>query len=70
MTNEQISKVFVYHAPIGDQAARYERIRELGRKFALELNELCPDSRELSVAHTKLQEVVMFANAAIAINES
>lgn len=70
MTNEQINKVFVYHAPINDQGPRYDRIRELGRKFALKLNELCPDSRELSVAHTKLQEVVMFANAAIAINES
>ena len=29
----------------------------------------CPDSRELSVALTKLEEAVMWANAAIARNE-
>lgn len=69
MTREQIESTFVYHAPKGDQAARYERIRAAGKDFALLLLDLCPASRDLSAAHTKLQEVVMFANAAIAINE-
>lgn len=69
MTVEQIEATFVYHAPKGDQAARYEKIRKAGKDLALLLCELCPASRDLSVAHTKLQEVVMFANAAIAINE-
>ena len=69
MTKAQIEQVFTYHAPKNDQAARYERIRSAGKDLALLLAELCPDCRELAVAHTKLQEVIMFANAAIAINE-
>jgi hypothetical protein len=69
MTRDQIEKTFVYHAPKDGQAAKYERIRAAGKEFALLLSELCPESRDLSVAHTKLQEVVMFANASIAINE-
>lgn len=69
MTKPQIESVFTYHAPKGDQAARYEKIRAAAKEFALLLVDVCPESRELSVAHTHLQTVVMFANASIAINE-
>ena len=60
---------FVYHAPHGDQVKRYEKIRALGYNLAERLNELCPDSREKSIAITKLEESIMWANAAIARNE-
>ena len=60
---------FTYHAPKNDQPARYEDIRKTGREFAEVVNAHCPDSRERSLAITKIEEAVMWANAAIARNE-
>ena len=64
-----IEKNFSYHAPKGDQSERYERIREKAKVLAAYINEKCPDSREKSLAFTKLEESVMWANASIARNE-
>lgn len=66
MKTEDIDNRFTYHAPKGTQPAMYEEIRELARNYANRLNELCPESREKSLAITHLEEVVFFANAAIA----
>jgi hypothetical protein len=41
----------------------------MARKLAYLINEDCPDGREKSIAITKLEESVMWANAAIARNE-
>lgn len=65
-----IEKTFTYHAPFGSQATRYHLIREKAKALATEIVTCCPDSRERSVALTRLQESVMFANASIAINET
>ncbi|HSS39847.1 MAG TPA: hypothetical protein VLT58_13865 [Polyangia bacterium] len=64
-----IANRFTYHPPFGDQPARYERIRAAGLDLAGILSELCPTSRELSLALTNLDQVVMWANASIARNE-
>jgi len=68
MEKELLEHRFTYHAPKGDQAKRYETIREEAKTFALLMNELCPDSRELSLALTHLETSVFFANASIARN--
>lgn len=68
-TVEQIEKAFTYHPPKSDQPTRYEAIRQVGREMANCLAGLCPPSRELSLALTKLEEAVMWANASIARNE-
>ena len=62
---------FTYHPPKAElnQAERYTGIRDKGKILALYLLEQCPESRELSLAITKLEEAVMWANAAIARNE-
>lgn len=60
---------FTYHPPRPDQPPRYEQIREDALRLALNIQVNCPPSRERSLAHTKLDEVVMWANAAIARNE-
>jgi hypothetical protein len=60
---------FTYHKPFGDQTARYEDIRAIAFDYADYLVNNCPDSRELSLAITKLEEVVFWANAAIARHE-
>lgn len=69
MKREDIDNRFNYHAPKGTQPVKYEEIRELARHIAHRLNELCPESREKSLAITQLEGAVMWANAAIARNE-
>lgn len=66
MNAEEIVTRFTYHKPTKDQPEKYEKIRDRARDLALMLNNLCPESRELSLALTKLEETVMWANAAIA----
>jgi len=66
---DDLKKRFTYHPPKGGQANRYEQIRSKAHDFAISLDTFCPDSREKSLAITKLEEVVMWANASIARNE-
>ena len=60
---------FTYHSPKEDQAARYGEIRSSAKILAELIDKDCPDSREKSLAFTKLEEAVMWANASIARNE-
>lgn len=60
---------FSHHPPKGDQVARYQDIRNFGHSLARIVNEHAPDSREKSLALTKIEEAIMWANAAIARNE-
>lgn len=60
---------FTYHPPRNiKQVQEYEAIREHGLELAQLINRLCPDSREKSLAFTKLEEAIMWANAAKARN--
>jgi hypothetical protein len=68
-TATQINNNFVHHPPKDGQVERYTAIRENARNLAHMINEECPDSREKSLALTKLEEAVMWANAAIARHE-
>jgi hypothetical protein len=64
-----IENNFMYHAPKPGQPEKYQRVREKGKELALLIDEVCPGSREKALAMTKLEEAVMWANAAIARNE-
>lgn len=66
MLVQRIERDFTYHAPQGDQAERYRKIREGAKALALLMVDLCPDHRERSLALTKLEESVMWANSSIA----
>lgn len=66
MDIKDIENRFTYHAPKEGQVELYESIRYVARDFATCINDLCPDSREKSLAITKLEETVMWANASIA----
>jgi hypothetical protein len=68
-TEEELNKRFTYHAPKPGQPAKYEDIRASALYMAHFLVNLCPDGRELSLAMTKLEEAVMWANAALARGE-
>lgn len=60
---------FTYHEPKEGQPERYQGIRKKGLLMAMEVEGSCPDSREKSIALTKIEEAVFWANAAIARNE-
>lgn len=66
---KQIENNFTYHSPKEGQNEKYQQIRDAGKTLALLINDLTPASREQSVALTKLEEAVMWANASIARNE-
>ncbi len=63
---QEIETRFTYHPPKEGQPAKFERIRAEAKGLALTIKELCPGSRESALAMTKLEEAVMWANAAIA----
>lgn len=69
MPGLDIDNIFTYHPPTQDQIDRYEVIRDVAREFAGTIVRNTPASAEQTRAIRKLQEAVMFANAAIAINE-
>lgn len=64
-----IENNFAYHAPKAGQPKKYEELRDKAKELAFLVGELCPDSREKSLAMTKIEEAVMWANSAIARNE-
>jgi hypothetical protein len=65
MTNEDLKNRFTYHAPKTDAAMYFSDIRNTAHKFACVINNVCPEGREKSLAVTKIEEAVMWANAAI-----
>lgn len=68
---KKVENGFSYH-PVKDeliQGERYQENRAAAKQFAAVLMQNCPPSRELSLAITNLQQALMWANAAIAVNE-
>ena len=72
-TTEEILKDldnrFDYHAPKPGQAEKYTALRAQIKETAGIITSACPDSRERSIAITKLEEAMYWANASIARNE-
>lgn len=66
--SNQIENNFMYHAPKEGQAEKYNQLRSKAKELAYLIDELCPDSREKSLATTKLEESIMWANASVARN--
>ncbi|MEV2282869.1 hypothetical protein ABNF31_17950, partial [Paenibacillus larvae] len=59
--NPQIENNFKYHAPKEGQPEKYTAIREKAKELAYLIDELCPNSREKSLAITNLEQAVMWA---------
>lgn len=66
MDKTTLDNNYKYHAPTEAKAEMYVAIRGRGKDFASLLNSLCPEGREKSLAMTKLEECIMWANASIA----
>jgi hypothetical protein len=69
METQELEKRFTYHKLDVEQNNHCADIRQKAHELAILIDGLCPDSREKSVAITKLEEVVFWANAAIARHE-
>ena len=63
---DELSTRFTYHSPKPGQPEVYEMLRDNAHSLALKIQAHCPESRERSLAITKLEEVVFWANASIA----
>lgn len=57
---------FNYHAPTPDKVVRHTSVREQCRMLAHDLNDWLPEGREKALAITNLEQVMFWANAAIA----
>lgn len=65
----RIEHNFTYHPPSNDDLVkRYRTIRDEGKSLAHTIDTTVPESREKSIALTRLEEVVMWSNAGIARN--
>jgi hypothetical protein len=68
LRNDILENNFSYHAPTEGQPERYGELRETAKYLAYLILNLTPASREQSLAITKLEESVFWANAGIARN--
>lgn len=66
MDKKELDIRFTCHRPIGNQPGRYEVVRSVARDVAEMIDLVCMDSREKSLALTKLDESIFYINAAIA----
>ncbi len=66
ISQEEIDNRFEYHTPNEEQQKKYVALRLMGKIFAESVCRMVPSSREQSLALTKIEEAVMFANAGIA----
>jgi hypothetical protein len=55
-----------YHPATVDTGPKFEQVRAMTMGLAKNLVDVCPEGRELSLALTHLEEVMFWANAAIA----
>lgn len=65
----RVDNDFTYHAPSEDDIKVHRTVRDLALDYARYMIDHVPIGRELSLALTKLEEVVFWANAGIARNK-
>ena len=68
MNPEDLTTRFTYHPPKEGQPEKYQCIRSEAHDLAKTIVTVTPPCREQSLALTKLEEAVFWANASIARN--
>lgn len=66
---KELANRFTYHTPKIGQPEKYEMLRAIAGDLAGIIVDKCPECRETSLAITKLEEAIFWANAAIARRE-
>ncbi|MGY1945322.1 Acb2/Tad1 domain-containing protein [Nocardia asiatica] len=69
-SSADIGHRFNYHPPSGDKITAHEQTRAACRELAHQFDRDLPPGREKSLALTKLEEAMFWANAAIARAEN
>lgn len=64
--DDELATRFTYHPPKPDQPEIYEAIRDQAHAYARLIIRTSPRCREQDIALARLEEVVMWANAAVA----
>jgi hypothetical protein len=66
----ELDQRFIYREPTPESIKKHELVRAKIRDLGHSLISICPDCRELSIALTKLEEVMSYSHASIARNQS
>jgi hypothetical protein len=66
--NPKIENSFTYHPVKEGQDEIYQNLRNKAKELAYMIDALVPASREQSLAMTKLEESIMWANKGVACN--
>jgi len=67
ITAEEIAHRFAYRPPADQERSdTHAQVRDACRQLAGYLSDLLPDGREQALAFTKLEELMFWANAAVA----
>jgi hypothetical protein len=64
-----IDKPYAYHKPSARGMEAITRLRELFSQVEYTMKEVCPSSRQLSIAVTKNEETAMWAIKAVVFND-
>ena len=67
LTDADLDNMFGYHRATATSAPQHAEVRVQCLQLAHALNDLLPDGRDKSLAMTKLQETMHWANSAIAM---
>lgn len=67
--NKNLDKRFTYQPPLPGQVDRFKSIRHGAKQLAELIVTQTPESREQSLALTNLEQAVMWANKAIAMED-
>jgi hypothetical protein len=70
VSNDELENRFGFHPANDDVKAKYQEIRAKFLRLAMDVNSLCPESREKALALTALQEAQMWTIGSIAIHET
>lgn len=67
LSHEELEERFRYHSLTPQQRMAINAVRDTTMGLAVILNQRLPESREKSLAMTKLEECAMWANKAVAL---
>lgn len=63
---EGIDNRIKHHPPSADAITCHQAVRDMARSALVTIQQVCPSSAERTLAERKIEEAMMWANAAIA----
>lgn len=69
ITEADIKRIFTYHKPQEENVHKFESLRNMGKITAEAILKYTPQCAEQTLAIRKVEEAIMWANAALARNQ-